>query len=591
MTILAPPGVVRPRLRPVQIQALEALAASYTMGRRRILIVLPTGAGKTVAFATAPRALRHYLGLRVRRMLVLAHRSELLAQAAQTCARMNPRARVGRLGTDDPGDVDVLVASVQTLSRPARLAAFARDHFDAIVIDEAHHAIADSGYARIVEYFRGFAADGPLVTGYTATPNRSDEQSLAPIFQTVAFARHLGDGMREGWLAPARYIPIRLDADLLTVDVSGDFNRDRLAALMDQPAVTCRMVGRYLAVRDELIRERGRAPRTIVFAVNREHAAHLIEAMRESSVDARYVGGDLSARVRRETIDAFARGEFEALVSVNLLLEGFDDAGVTVALDVKPTRSTVLATQEFGRAIRLHPDKTEAIYIQAVPEHAAEARMVTVPQIFNLDVEWNGETERVLGDGPIHTAGSRLDAAATAKQLVAAIAEPPIEWTAEDRRTAIQRALTADPDAVLELASRMPDEFRTSDFAWQSAGDASFRLSLGELGEVRVSPRNLIGQSEVTWQGPARPTVVVGTEATVEAARRSAERWVITTHPAEGRLYLKSHAERWLSLPATDAQKVRIRLLLPGLDATRVDRMRRGVASRIIGILQTGGAR
>lgn len=585
-----PPAV---QLRPVQIEALDALAASVLKGRRRNLTVLPTGGGKTVTFAAAARQLRLKASHRTKKVLVLAHRAELLEQAAATFTRCEPRARVGIYRGTERADwrkVDVLVASVQTIAREATLTSFPPDVFELIHIDEAHHAIADSGYEKVIRHFRGFEPDGPLVCGWTATPNRGDKKALSTIFEAIPYAKHLRDGMAEGWLAPCKYLPVPISGDLLSVRAAGgEFDKNKLAALMNCEDITCTVLGRYFSLRQELMEARGYRPKSMAFAVDRSHAAHIVAALRDMGVDARYIGGDLKRAERKELIEAFARNEYECAVSINLLLEGFDDSEVEVAIDLKPTRSTVLAAQEFGRPIRFHPRKPMAYYIQAVPEHAQEARMVTVPDIFDLAVEWDAEASpgkarmmAAITEGPIHEAGERLEsaeqAAATMQALLGGEHE---EWSPEERRAHITRAIREAPDEVVELVNVLPDAFRTSDVVWQSRADKSFAVSLGDDGEVTLRPRDLLGHHVVRHVANGREKEI-GMAEEIDEARRIAERWIVREHPGGGHLYIKSLAERWSRRAITERQLAYILRLYPDLPPDRAQRLRRGVATKLI---------
>jgi len=162
-TAHAPPALRLP-LRPYQEEAIQAIRDAQTRGVTRPLVVLPVGAGKTIVFA-------HLLRQRAGRALVLAHRDELLQQAVAKLRLIDPTAQIGMVKADDNAvDAPVVVASVQTLSRPQRLAQL-RPGFATLVVDEAHHATAPT-YRRILRHCGAFAADGPLTLGVTATPER-----------------------------------------------------------------------------------------------------------------------------------------------------------------------------------------------------------------------------------------------------------------------------------------------------------------------------------------------------------------------------------------------------------------------------------
>jgi superfamily II DNA or RNA helicase len=584
----------RPELKLHQREAAHACAAKLEAGFRRQLFAIATGGGKTVLFSSLPRALRRLTGRRFRRMLVIAHRSELLTQAKDKMEWCEAKATVVfhsrplRFALDK---VDVVIASVQALGKPEHLALYPTNAFDIIVIDEAHHAVADSMYAKVVEYFRAGLPDGPLLLGFTATPMRTDGRSLRVLFDVMTYAKTLEDGMREGWLAPCRYLREPIHGDLLSAVEGKYFDTNKLAGLMDQERVTYTMLARYKQVREELVRTTGQRPKTIVFAVSVQHAKNLTKAFLEFGFEAQYVDGELAAGERARRIAAFARHEFEVLCSVNLLLEGFDDPGITVAVDCKPTRSLVLATQEFGRILRQHPGKTEALYIQAVPEHADEAGMIQVPGLFGLELAWNDATTELVASTPLHEVSERLADAAEAAEAFRFLdvsgdaADPAVPLTAEARDALIAAALARTPEAIVHLVGNMPETFRRSDVLWHARPDHSVAVQVPDQGTLLVRPPDLLGTTIVEFHH-AYGTDQVGAADNVDAGRRLAERWLAQRYPELGRLLFRSQAAKWMEKSATPAQCAELDRLLPTVPAVRFERMRRGMAHALLTYLR-----
>ena len=193
------------QMRPYQQAAREAIHAEWNDGRRRTLLVLPTGTGKTIVFAAVTED-------QVRsgsRVLVLAHRGELLEQAADKIKRSTGLASAVEKAEQTCLDswCRVVVGSVQSRQRPARLEQFPADYFGTIIIDEAHHAITD-GYQRVLEHF-----PEANVLGVTATPDRGDMRNLGEVFDSLAYEYKLTQAIREGYLCPilAETIPLPLD--------------------------------------------------------------------------------------------------------------------------------------------------------------------------------------------------------------------------------------------------------------------------------------------------------------------------------------------------------------------------------------------
>jgi ATP-dependent helicase IRC3 len=203
-------------LRPYQQEAIEAILKAEAHGVRRPLLALPTGCGKTVIFA-------HLIRQREGRSLVLVHRDELIQQAAEKLQLIAPGLEVGIVkAVRDEVDAPCVLASVQTLSREARLARLPLG-FKTVVVDEAHHAVAET-YRRILTAVGSFDPDGPLTVGVTATPMRGDQVGLKAVFQEIVYKRSILDMILEGYLADVRGIQVGLKVDFRQLHTrAGDF--------------------------------------------------------------------------------------------------------------------------------------------------------------------------------------------------------------------------------------------------------------------------------------------------------------------------------------------------------------------------------
>lgn len=212
-------------LREYQREAVAAIEGGWKAGKRALLLVMATGTGKTVVFCELARR-RVEQGDRV---LILAHRDELLEQAAgKLHAITGLDAGIEKAARHADAAAPVVLASMQTMGRESRLTRFARDAFGTIVIDEAHHALSAS-YKRILGRF-----DAPRVLGATATPERGDNQLLAKTFD-MAYRYGLSDAIKDGWLCPITTQTVPLAIDLRGVrQVAGDFDSAGLSAVLDR---------------------------------------------------------------------------------------------------------------------------------------------------------------------------------------------------------------------------------------------------------------------------------------------------------------------------------------------------------------------
>ncbi len=367
------PGL-HPGLRPYQRAAVEAVLAARRAGKRRLLVHLPTGAGKTVIFS-------HLAQLARRQVLVLAHREELLTQARDKLERALGGAAgasvvaIERGGLRAPPDARVLVCSIRSLHEE-RLAKVLRGRdVGLIVYDECHHATAEDN----LRVLRQLGVFEPTFTGtllgFTATTSRGDGQGLEQVFEEIVYSRDLPELIEDGFLAPMRGYRIATTADLRQLSSSGtglDFDEEQLAEAVDieeRNALVARSI-------QELARDR----RTIAFCVTVNHARHLAHALNALGVPAGIVHGAMPGEARAQALADFRAGRVQVLTNVGVLTEGFDDPGVSCVAMARPTRSEGFYAQCVGRGTRLHPGKADCLVLDFVD--LTELSLCTLPSLF-----------------------------------------------------------------------------------------------------------------------------------------------------------------------------------------------------------------
>ncbi len=203
-------------LRPYQEEARRKVEDAWKAGTRRTLLVLPTGTGKTIVFAKITEDMVR----KGNRVLIMAHRGELLQQAADKIKKTTGLGCSVEKADETCLDswFQVTVGSVQTLQREKRLNQFSENYFDVIIIDEAHHAISD-GYQRVLQHF-----DSAKVLGVTATPDRGDMRNLGSYFDSLAYEYSLPRAIKDGYLSPIKALTIPLKVDISGVSIqSGDY--------------------------------------------------------------------------------------------------------------------------------------------------------------------------------------------------------------------------------------------------------------------------------------------------------------------------------------------------------------------------------
>ncbi len=340
-----------PTPNPVQVSALAALQETRELGYSRGLVVLATGLGKTwLAAFDAQQAV-------AKRLLFVAHREEILVQAAETFARIRPRASIGFYkGQQRDSQVDILFASIQTIGKSAHLSTFHEKHFDYIVVDEFHHASAPS-YQKLLAHFLP-----KFLLGLTATPNRSDRADILSLCDdNLVFERDLFAGVNQSLLVPFHYYGIfDEEVDYKAIPWrNGKFDPDELA---NRLATLARANHAYRTWQIH------KQTRTLAFCISKRHADFMAEYFRNRGIHAAAVYSD-SILSRGEALEQLRSGKIEILFSVDLFNEGMDLPGIDSIMMLRPTESKILFLQQLGRGLRMAPGKEKLIVMDFVANH------------------------------------------------------------------------------------------------------------------------------------------------------------------------------------------------------------------------------
>lgn len=324
-------------LRKYQNESVEAVFNEWNEGNRRTLLTLPTGCGKTVVFAKiAEECVR-----RGDRVLVMAHRGELLDQAADKIAMVTGlKCSVEKAEQKSINSwYRITIGSVQTLMREKRLSMFSPDHFGTIIIDEAHHAISDS-YQKVLGYF-----DNAQVLGVTATADRGDKKNLGSYFDSLAYEYTLPRAVKEGYLCPMKAVTIPLKIDMTNVGTqAGDFKSRDIGTALDP----------FLEQIAEAMKEYCSDRKTIVFLPLVATSQKFRDILNESGFNAAEVNGE--SRDRAEVLRDFEEGKYNVLCNSMLLTEGYDCPSVDCVVVLRPTKVRSLYCQMIGRGTRLSPE-------------------------------------------------------------------------------------------------------------------------------------------------------------------------------------------------------------------------------------------
>ncbi|MDQ6897982.1 MAG: DEAD/DEAH box helicase [Candidatus Dormibacteraeota bacterium] len=480
------------QLRDYQVEAVEAVEAAWERGIQRPLLSLPTGCGKTIVFAEVFRR-------RPGRGLVLAHREELLEQARDKIRLVIPEVEVGIVKAErDEHDRPLVVASVQTLSRPERLSRLGRD-FLTLTVDEAHHAAAPS-YRRVIGQLGGFHPDGPLVLGVTATPERGDHASLAEVWQEVVYRREILEMIRAGHLCDLQAVRVRLEMDLDRVQVrEGDFVESELAQAMSQANAPRHALEAY--------QKHAEGRKTLIFTPTVALAHEMAETFAAADVAAAAVDGETPIEERRELLSAFRTGDLGVLANCALLTEGYDEPSVDCLILARPTRSRPFYVQMLGRGTRKFPGKSNCLVIDLVGA-SRRHRLLTVGELFGLgaDRATGGDSVLEVLDQTAQDGAPELDGRLVA-EVVDLFAERELHWSCGDGLY------------VLSAGRRGQVVLREEKGAWTvsalPAGSGLEAIAAGlDLGYAQGVAEDLVrrwgadsfAQAEASWRGlPATP--------------------------------------------------------------------------------------
>ena len=331
-------------LRSYQETARQKVQEEWEEGKKRTLLVLPTGTGKTIVFSKIIED-RVKKGERV---LVIAHRGELLEQASDKLYKSTglktatEKAEQTSLGSF----YRVVVGSVQTLQREKRLNQFPPEYFDTIVIDEAHHAISD-GYQRVLQHF-----EDANVLGVTATPDRGDMRNLGSYFESLAYEYSLPEAIKSGYLSPIKALTIPLKLDLSNVkQQAGDFSTKDLGTALDP----------YLEQIAEEMKKQCFNRKTVVFLPLVKTSQKFRDILNKHGFKAAEVNGESADR--EQVLKDYEEGKYNVLCNSMLLTEGWDCPSVDCVIVLRPTKVRALYSQMVGRGTRLAPGKKELLLL------------------------------------------------------------------------------------------------------------------------------------------------------------------------------------------------------------------------------------
>lgn len=470
--------------RPYQQQIISNVVDRRAAGIRNQLVVSATGTGKTITFAELIFEM-----LSGSRMVVIAHREELIDQAAEKIAKVHPSLSIGTEMANRRADgrERVIVGSVQTFSaqKGKRLQHIDPKSVEYLIIDEAHHSTATS-YGVPIDYF--MANPFTTLVGFTATPNRADGVAMGSVYDEIIFKYDMLDAITDGWLVDVHGFQLKTGTDLSDVGTyKGDFKDKDLARIINTPHRNEAIVKGWIHYC---------WPRqTIVFTQDIQHAQDLAAAFKRQNIIAVAVWGDDPDRKRK--LEAFRRGEIQVLINCQLLIEGFDMWQVECVIPAAPTKSQSKLIQEVGRGTRLQEGvdnlvlwrktgrlteehKTHCLVMDPI-DILGRHSLATLPSLFGLS--------------------PKLDLqGASAAQAARAIKAAQKQFPNAD----LSALETLDN---LEVYARRADMWRVrfaeevsgfSELQWTKRGDGTYKIILPKLAGSFTVAEDLVGKFTVS---------------------------------------------------------------------------------------------
>ncbi|OCL01724.1 P-loop containing nucleoside triphosphate hydrolase protein [Glonium stellatum] len=571
-------------LRNYQEDCIRSVLSYLEKGHKRLGISLATGSGKTVIFTQLISRIRPNDG--ATQTLILAHRRELVEQAARHCTLAYPTKTIDvEMGPSHAsGAADITVASVQSITSGDRILKFDPFRYKLVLVDEAHH-IVSAQYLEVLDHFGlrhptdWVSNPAPALVGVSATFSRFDGRSLGSAIDHIVYHRDYVDMIEENWLSDVMFTTVESKADISKVGsgANGDFQTSALSKAVNTDETN------EIIVRSWMARAQKRKS-TLVFCVDLSHVVSLTGKFRQYDIDARFVTGDTPKKTRSERVDAFRNGEFPVLLNCGVFTEGTDIPNIDCVLLARPTKSRNLLVQMIGRGMRLHEGKENCHIIDMVA--SLNAGIVSTPTLFGLDpaeIIEEADTKKMMELRERKEQEERRE-----------------EETTEVQRTSASKGLSrtvtfTDYDSVHDLIEDASEERyirQISAFAWVGIGDNKYVLTTNSGSYMTIEPEELRFIVKYTQKLPpgakskspyARPRIVAEAETFAHAVHAA------DTYAAEVFDYhFISKSQAWRRRPASEAQLEFLNKFRDKNDQLTADAVTKGKAGDMITKMKHG---
>ncbi|KAF6843091.1 DEAD/DEAH box helicase [Colletotrichum musicola] len=570
-------------LRGYQQECIQSVLQSLDDGHKRLGISLATGSGKTVIFTQLIERIKPRTGLATQ-TLILAHRRELVEQAAKHCTNAYPDKSVDiEMGTlHASGFADITVASLQSITSGDRLKKFDPQRFKLVLVDEAHHIVAPN-YMRVLGHF-GLdtkRAGSPSLVGVSATFSRFDGLKLGAAIDQIVYHKDYVDMIGDKWLSDVIFTTVGSTADISKVKngANGDFQQGELSRAVNIERVN------EITVRSWLAKASDRKS-TLVFCVDLAHVTGLTQMFRKHGFDARFVTGDTPKLERSRVLEAFRNDEFPVLVNCGVFTEGTDIPNIDCIVLARPTRSRNLLVQMIGRGMRLHKGKSDCHVIDMVS--SLETGIVTTPTLFGLDP---GEIVERASSSDLQRTKERKDAEQVRRQQA-------YSDTSSSQPPALAGSITfTDYDSVFDLIEDTSGEKHIraiSQNTWVQVGADKYVLCAPRGSYIRLSKLDSEpGTGQPPWQAVEIRALPAGMAKSPYASPRELLKASTFTDAVHGcdsyvsgndaypRTFVHRY-QRWRKGPPTQGQLDFLNKLRPKEEPLTADDVDKGKATDMI---------
>ena len=519
--------------------------------------------------------------------LILAHRQELVEQAARHCTNAYPdkSVEIEMASMHASGSADITVASIQSIVSGDRISKFDPKRFKLVLVDEAHHIVASS-YMKTLDHF-GLAKtqpSSPALVGVSATFSRFDGLRLGAAIDQIVYHKDYIDMIGEKWLSNVMFTTVQTKADISKVKkgANGDFQPGELSQVVNTQHVN------QITVRSWLAKARGRKS-TLAFCVDLAHVEGLTNTFREHGIDARFVTSDTRKAERSALLDGFKKGEFPVLVNCGVFTEGTDIPNIDCVLLARPTKSRNLLVQMIGRGMRLHPGKKDCHIIDMVA--SLNTGIVTTPSLFGLD-----PSELVENATPDEMKAKKDGEGEEGLGAQDAAVSPPTTTS-----PAITSTVTfTDYDSVFDLIKDTSGEQHIralSPYAWVCIGQDRWVLTNSngsyiklerQFDEASGADQFIVAEwaalSPLISKAPFRKPRKIAKAISFTDAIHAADTYAGKKYPHQ----FISRRERWRNKPATEGQLAFLNKLRPKNDQLTPESLTKGRAGDMVTKIKHG---